>query len=43
MKPILYVGCPQPERATAEKILSGAGMSIVWADNGTHALNELPL
>ena len=41
MKPILYIGCPQPERAATEKILAGAGMSIVWADNGTQALNEL--
>ena len=34
VKPILYIGCPQPERAATEKILAGAGMSIVWADNG---------
>ena len=41
MKPILYMGCPQPERAAAEKTLADAGMSIVWVDNGAHALNEL--
>jgi DNA-binding NtrC family response regulator len=41
VKPILYVGCPQPERAAAEKTLADAGMSIVWVDNGAHALNEL--
>ena len=41
MKPILYLGCPQPERAATEKLLAGANMSIVWADNAGYALNEL--
>lgn len=41
MKPILYIGCPQPERAGVEKSLGGAGLSVVWADSGGHALNEL--
>ena len=41
MKPILYIGCPQPERAGIEKSLGGAGLSVVWADSGGHALNEL--
>ena len=41
MKPILYLGCPQPERAATEKILAGADMSIVWADNAGYALTEL--
>ena len=41
MKPILYIGCPLPERAAAEKTLATAGLSIVWADSGGQALNEL--
>jgi DNA-binding NtrC family response regulator len=41
VKPVLYVGCPQAERATTEKVLAGADMSIVWAENAAHALNEL--
>jgi two-component system nitrogen regulation response regulator GlnG len=41
VKPILYIGCPLPERAAAEKTLATAGLSIVWADSGGQALNEL--
>ena len=41
MKPILYIGCPLPERAHAEKTLATAGLSVVWADSGGQALNEL--
>jgi two-component system nitrogen regulation response regulator NtrX len=41
VKPILYIGCPQPERTVAEKTLSTAGLSIVWADNAGHAFTEL--
>jgi two-component system, NtrC family, nitrogen regulation response regulator NtrX len=41
VKPILYIGCPQPERAAAEKTLATAGLSIVWVDSGSQALNEL--
>jgi DNA-binding NtrC family response regulator len=41
VKPILYLGCPQVERASTEKILAGADMSIVFADNASYALNEL--
>jgi DNA-binding NtrC family response regulator len=41
VKPILYLGCPQIERAATEKILAGADMSIVFADNAGYALNEL--
>jgi DNA-binding NtrC family response regulator len=41
VKPILYIGCPQPERTTAEKSLSTAGLSIIWADSAGHALTEL--
>ena len=41
MKPILYLGCPQLERAATEKVLAGADMSIIWADNAGYALNEL--
>ena len=41
MRPILYLGCPQPERATAERILASGDMSIVWAENASYALHEL--
>jgi DNA-binding NtrC family response regulator len=41
VKPILYLGCPQLERAATEKSLAGADMSIVWADNASYALSEL--
>ena len=41
MKPILYLGCPQVERAATEKLLAVADMSIVWAENASSALHEL--
>jgi DNA-binding NtrC family response regulator len=41
VNPILYLGCPQLERAATEKLLAGGDMSIVWADNAGFALNEL--
>jgi two-component system nitrogen regulation response regulator NtrX len=41
VKPLLYIGCPQPERVAAEKSLAGAGLSIVWVENGVQALAEL--
>jgi DNA-binding NtrC family response regulator len=41
VKPILYIGCPLPERVAAEKTLAPAGLSIVWVDSGGQALNEL--
>jgi DNA-binding NtrC family response regulator len=41
VKPILYIGCPQAERLATERVLAGAGMSIVWAESGGHALSEL--
>jgi hypothetical protein len=41
VKPILYIGCPLPERAHTEKTLATAGLSVVWADSGGQALNEL--
>ena len=40
-KSVLYLGCPQPERADAEKLLSAADVSVVWAENATLALGEL--
>jgi two-component system, NtrC family, nitrogen regulation response regulator NtrX len=33
MKSILYLGCPAPERADAEKLLGEADVAVVWADN----------
>lgn len=41
MKPVLYLGCPASERLDTEKLLGMAGVSVVWADNVTFALNEL--
>src|SRR5438874_3291098 len=41
LRPILYLGCPAPERAETEGALSTAGLSIVWADSPEVALGEL--
>jgi two-component system nitrogen regulation response regulator NtrX len=41
MKSVLYLGCPAPERADAERLLSAANVSVVWAENVPYALNEL--
>jgi DNA-binding NtrC family response regulator len=38
---VLYLGCPAPERADAEKLLAAADVSIVWADNAPFVLTEL--
>ena len=29
VKPILYIGCPQSERAATEKLLAGAGLMVL--------------
>jgi DNA-binding NtrC family response regulator len=41
LNPVLYLGCPQPERADAEKVLGAADMSVVWGENAEFALDEL--
>ena len=41
MKSVLYLGCPGPERADTERLLSAADVSVIWADNVTYALSEL--
>jgi len=41
MKSVLYLGCPGPERADTERLLSAANVSVIWADNVAYALNEL--
>ena len=41
MKSVLYLGCPMAERADAERQLSIANVSVVWADNVSYALSEL--
>ncbi len=41
MKSVLYLGCPAPERADAEKLLGAVDVSVEWAENATIALNEL--
>src|SRR5439155_14920858 len=41
LKPILYLGCPAPERAHTEAVLSAARLGVVWADNLACALTEL--
>jgi DNA-binding NtrC family response regulator len=41
MKSVLYLGCPHPERADAEKLLSAADVAVIWADNASLALTEL--
>jgi two-component system nitrogen regulation response regulator NtrX len=41
MKSVLYLGCPQSERADTEKRLGGADVSVVWADSADYALTEL--
>ncbi len=41
MKSVLYLGCPMAERADAERQLSVANVSVVWADNVSYALTEL--
>ena len=41
MQSVLYLGCPAPERADAEKLLSAADVAVVWAENAAFALDEL--
>jgi two-component system nitrogen regulation response regulator NtrX len=41
MKSVLYLGCPAPERADAEKQLGAVNVSVVWGENAAFALNEL--
>src|SRR5207237_672700 len=41
MKPVLYLGCPAPERADTEKRLGAVNVSVVWGENATFALNQL--
>src|SRR4051794_1629824 len=41
MKPVLYLGCPAPERLDTEKLLGAANLSVIWADNVAYALSEL--
>ena len=41
MKSVLYLGCPQADRASAESQLAAENVAIVWADNVNSALNEL--
>src|SRR4051794_34598803 len=41
MKSVLYLGCPAPERADAEKQLGSVDVSVVWAENASFALDEL--
>ncbi len=41
MKPVLYLGCPGPERPDTEKLLGAANLSVIWADSVAYALNEL--
>lgn len=41
MTSVLYLGCPQPERADTEKLLGAVDVSVVWAENANFALNEL--
>ena len=41
MKSVLYLGCPAPERADAEKQLGAVNVSVVWGENATFALDEL--
>ena len=41
LQSVLYLGCPAPERADAEKLLSAADVAVVWAENAAFALNEL--
>src|SRR5258708_25253030 len=41
MKSVLYVGCPPQERPETEKMLGGADLAVVWADNAPSALAEL--
>jgi len=32
VKPVLYVGCPAPERAETEHLFASANLSVLWAD-----------
>jgi len=41
VKSVLYLGCPGPERADTERLLSAANVSVIWADNVSNALSEL--
>jgi DNA-binding NtrC family response regulator len=41
VRSILYLGCAPAERAVTEKILAASDLSIIWADNPSHALSEL--
>jgi two-component system nitrogen regulation response regulator NtrX len=38
---VLYLGCPAPERADAEKLLGAVDVSVVWAEDAMLALGEL--
>jgi two-component system nitrogen regulation response regulator NtrX len=41
VKSVLYLGCPGPERADTERLLSAANVSVIWADSVSNALSEL--
>jgi DNA-binding NtrC family response regulator len=40
-KPILYVGCPAPEREEAGRLLAAGALEVVWADTRSAALSKL--
>ena len=41
MTSVLYLGCPAPERAAAEKQLGDVDVAVVWGENASFALTEL--
>jgi two-component system, NtrC family, nitrogen regulation response regulator NtrX len=41
MNSVLYLGCPDPERAEAEKQLSEVDLAVLWGDTASFALTEL--
>ena len=41
MKSLLYLGCPAPERAAAQKQLGAVAVAVLWAENAAAALTEL--
>ena len=41
MTGVLYLGCPAPEKAETEHILSSAKLSVVWAETTAAVLAEL--
>src|SRR3954467_7766263 len=41
MNAVLYLNCPAPERADAEKLLEAVNVAVVWGDNAAFAIGEL--